>query len=85
VELIARTMVEAPEQIDDHVVRKGAQRMRQIRATENYRLMKWLGMVRTVDRDDSKTGIDRMVIAAVPGDVLQAVSRPSGRSALSAS
>jgi ribulose-5-phosphate 4-epimerase/fuculose-1-phosphate aldolase len=49
-ELIARTMDAPPVQIDDQVVRKAAERMKKIRGTENYGLMEWLGLVRTVDR-----------------------------------
>jgi ribulose-5-phosphate 4-epimerase/fuculose-1-phosphate aldolase len=49
-ELIARTMDAPPVQIDDHVVRRAAERMKKIRGTENYGLMEWLGLVRTVDR-----------------------------------
>jgi ribulose-5-phosphate 4-epimerase/fuculose-1-phosphate aldolase len=49
-ELIARTMDAPAVQIDDHVVRKAAERMKKIRGTENYGLMEWLGLVRTVDR-----------------------------------
>jgi ribulose-5-phosphate 4-epimerase/fuculose-1-phosphate aldolase len=49
-ELIARTMDAPPVQIDDHVVGKAAERMKKIRSTENYGLMEWLGLVRTVDR-----------------------------------
>jgi ribulose-5-phosphate 4-epimerase/fuculose-1-phosphate aldolase len=49
-ELIARTMDAPPVQIDDHVIGKAAERMKKIRSTENYGLMEWLGLVRTVDR-----------------------------------
>jgi ribulose-5-phosphate 4-epimerase/fuculose-1-phosphate aldolase len=49
-ELIARTMDAPAVQIDDHIVRRAAERMKKIRGTENYGLMEWLGLVRTVDR-----------------------------------
>ncbi len=50
VELIARTMHTAPVRIDDHVVRKAAERMKKRRDAQDYGLMEWQGLVRTVDR-----------------------------------
>ena len=49
-ELIARTLDAPPVHIDDHVVRKAAERMKAIRNAEDYGLMEWQGLVRTVDR-----------------------------------
>src|SRR6266436_8357006 len=49
-ELIARTLDARPVHIDDHVVRKAAERMRAIRNAEDYGLMEWQALVRTVDR-----------------------------------
>ena len=50
VELIARALDEKPVQIDEVVVRKAAERMQKRRATADYGLMEWQGLVRTVDR-----------------------------------
>ena len=49
-ELIARTLDAPLVQIDDSVVRKGAERMRQLRGSTDYGLAEWRGLVRTVDR-----------------------------------
>ncbi len=49
-ELIARTLDAPPVHIDDHVVHKAAERMRTIRNAEDYGLMEWQALVRTVDR-----------------------------------
>ena len=49
-ELIARTLDAPSVHIDDHVVRKAAERMRAIRNAEDYGLTEWQGLVRTVDR-----------------------------------
>jgi ribulose-5-phosphate 4-epimerase/fuculose-1-phosphate aldolase len=49
-ELIARALDAPPVEIDDEVVRKAAERMKTIRKTEDYGLMEWQGLVRTVNR-----------------------------------
>jgi ribulose-5-phosphate 4-epimerase/fuculose-1-phosphate aldolase len=49
-ELIARTLDEPPVIIDDYVVGKAAERMKALRATPEYGLMEWEGVVRTVDK-----------------------------------
>ena len=49
-ELIARTMGEAPLPISDYVIGKAAERMRKVRGTEAYGLMEWQGVVRNVER-----------------------------------
>ena len=50
VELTARMLDAPPIRIEDYVVRKAAERMRQRRDAEEYGLMEWQGLVRTVDR-----------------------------------
>lgn len=50
VELLARTMHTPPVRIDDHVVRKASERMKKRRDAQEYGLMEWQGLVRTVDR-----------------------------------
>jgi ribulose-5-phosphate 4-epimerase/fuculose-1-phosphate aldolase len=52
VELIARQLGAPPVEIDAYVQRKAAERMKRIRNTEQYGLMEWQGLVRTVDRQD---------------------------------
>jgi len=49
-ELIARTLDAPPVQIADDIVRKFAERMQKRRGAEEYGLMEWQGLVRTVDR-----------------------------------
>ena len=50
VELMARALDEPPVMIAEDVVRKAAVRMKKLRATEDYGLMEFQGLVRTVDR-----------------------------------
>lgn len=50
VELIARSLDAPPVQIADNVVRKFAERMQKRRSADDYGLMEWEGLVRTVDR-----------------------------------
>jgi ribulose-5-phosphate 4-epimerase/fuculose-1-phosphate aldolase len=50
VELIARTLDEPPVHIAPEVVDKAAARMKKLRATPEYGLAEWQGLVRTVDR-----------------------------------
>jgi ribulose-5-phosphate 4-epimerase/fuculose-1-phosphate aldolase len=49
-ELIARGMNAEPVPIDDYVIRKAAERMQKRRNADDYGLMEWQGLVRTVDR-----------------------------------
>lgn len=49
-ELIARSMNAEPVLIDDYVIQKAAERMRKRRDADEYGLMEWRGLVRTVDR-----------------------------------
>jgi ribulose-5-phosphate 4-epimerase/fuculose-1-phosphate aldolase len=49
-ELIARTLDQPPVHIAPGVVAKAASRMKRIRAEDDYGLMEWEGLVRTVDR-----------------------------------
>jgi ribulose-5-phosphate 4-epimerase/fuculose-1-phosphate aldolase len=49
-ELIARTLDQPPVHIAPGVVAKAALRMKRIRAEDDYGLMEWEGLVRTVDR-----------------------------------
>lgn len=49
-ELIARALDAPPVQIEDSVVRKGAERMKKQRDSAEYGLAEWRGLVRTVDR-----------------------------------
>ena len=49
-ELIARQMDVPPVMVEPYVVQKAAERMQKIRNTENYGLMEWNGLVRTVER-----------------------------------
>jgi ribulose-5-phosphate 4-epimerase/fuculose-1-phosphate aldolase len=49
-ELIARSMNAEPVLIDDYVIQKAAERMRKRRGADEYGLMEWRGLVRTVDR-----------------------------------
>jgi ribulose-5-phosphate 4-epimerase/fuculose-1-phosphate aldolase len=49
-ELIARTLDEPPVHIAPEVVDKAAARMKKLRATPEYGLAEWQGLVRTVDR-----------------------------------
>jgi len=49
-ELIARTLDAPPVQIAPDVVRKFADRMQKRRSADEYGLMEWQGLVRTVDR-----------------------------------
>jgi ribulose-5-phosphate 4-epimerase/fuculose-1-phosphate aldolase len=50
VELTARMLDEPPVRIADHVVERAAARMKRLRATDDYGLKEWQGLVRTVDR-----------------------------------
>jgi ribulose-5-phosphate 4-epimerase/fuculose-1-phosphate aldolase len=50
VELLARSLDEPPVRIADYVVQKAAARMQKLRPTDEYGLMEWQGLVRTVDR-----------------------------------
>jgi ribulose-5-phosphate 4-epimerase/fuculose-1-phosphate aldolase len=50
VELSTRMLDEPPVEIEPYVVGKAAERMKQLRSTEQYGAMEWQGMVRTVDR-----------------------------------
>lgn len=50
VELVARMLDEKPVHIAEDVVEKAAARMRKRRATDEYGLAEWQGLVRTVDR-----------------------------------
>lgn len=50
VELVARTLDEPPVRIADDVVERAAARMKKLRATDEYGLREWQGLVRTVDR-----------------------------------
>ena len=50
VELTARMLDEPPVQIESHVVERAAARMKKLRATEEYGLPEWRGLVRAVDR-----------------------------------
>jgi len=50
VELIARSLDEPPVRIADYVVERAAARMKKLRATDDYGLKEWQGLVRTVDR-----------------------------------
>lgn len=50
VELIARALDEPPVEIDPDIVRKSAARMQKRRASPDYGIMEWQGLVRTVDR-----------------------------------
>jgi hypothetical protein len=49
-ELIARQLDEPPVVIDMPVQRKAAERMKKLRATPEYGLAEWKGLVRTVER-----------------------------------
>jgi ribulose-5-phosphate 4-epimerase/fuculose-1-phosphate aldolase len=49
-ELIARQMDEPPVVIDDYVIGKAAERMKKRRATNEYGLAEWQGLVRQVER-----------------------------------
>jgi len=49
-ELTARMLDAPPARIEDHVIRKAAERMRKRRDSDEYGLMEWQGLVRTVDR-----------------------------------
>ncbi len=49
-EVMARMMGEPPVMVADEVVRKAAARMKKLRATPDYGLMEFEGLVRTVDR-----------------------------------
>ena len=49
-ELTARTLDSPAVQIDDAIVAKAAERMRQRRNAEEYGLAEWHGLVRTIDR-----------------------------------
>ncbi|MGE0222026.1 MAG: class II aldolase/adducin family protein [Acetobacteraceae bacterium] len=49
-ELIARTLDEPPVLVDESVQQKAADRMKKRRATHEYGLAEWQGMVRTVER-----------------------------------
>ena len=50
VELIARTMNDPPVAIEPDIVAKSAERMKKRRASPEYGMMEWQGLVRTVDR-----------------------------------
>jgi ribulose-5-phosphate 4-epimerase/fuculose-1-phosphate aldolase len=50
VELTARMLDEPPVRIADYVVERAAERMKKLRATDEYGLKEWQGLVRTVDR-----------------------------------
>ena len=50
IELIARALDEKPVQIEEYVVQKAAERMQKRRASSDYGLMEWQGLVRTVER-----------------------------------
>jgi ribulose-5-phosphate 4-epimerase/fuculose-1-phosphate aldolase len=50
VELMARSLDEPPVMIQDYVVEKAAARMKKLRATPEYGLLEFQGLVRTVDR-----------------------------------
>ncbi|MEJ0070294.1 MAG: hypothetical protein WDO24_18035 [Pseudomonadota bacterium] len=50
VELSTRMLDAPPVEIEPYVVGKAAERMKQLRSTEQYGLMEWQGLVRTVDR-----------------------------------
>jgi len=50
VELSTRMLDAPPVEIDAYVVGKAAERMKRLRSAEQYGLMEWQGMVRTVDR-----------------------------------
>jgi ribulose-5-phosphate 4-epimerase/fuculose-1-phosphate aldolase len=50
VELTARMLDEPPVRIADSVVERAAARMKKLRATDEYGLKEWQGLVRTVDR-----------------------------------
>jgi ribulose-5-phosphate 4-epimerase/fuculose-1-phosphate aldolase len=54
VELMARGLDEPPVMIDDTVIAKAATRMKKLRATPEYGLMEFQGLVRTVDRQGAK-------------------------------
>jgi ribulose-5-phosphate 4-epimerase/fuculose-1-phosphate aldolase len=49
-ELIARSMNTEPVAIDEYIIQKAAERMRKRRNADDYGLMEWQGLVRTVDR-----------------------------------
>lgn len=54
VELIARTLGEAPVLIEDHIIARAAARMKQVRAAPEYGQREWDALLRTIDR----TGAD---------------------------
>ena len=49
-ELIARQMGEPPVVISDYVIAKAGERMKKRRATDEYGLNEWRGLVRQVER-----------------------------------
>jgi ribulose-5-phosphate 4-epimerase/fuculose-1-phosphate aldolase len=49
-ELIARQLDAPAVEVDAHVQQKAAERMKKLRPTQNYGLMEWKGLVRTVER-----------------------------------
>lgn len=54
-ELIARQLDEPPVMIEDYIVARAAQRMKQVREAPEYGLKEWNALLRVIDRKDGST------------------------------